>query len=526
MYIDQSLKKILLLSVLGIVLYAAISATFSLKEARYGSTPPFASVGLAIEEISLRALYGFAGVIWDIERRIREGSLSSSTHERRAARAIPVLTYHRIVRSENDLNNVTTNNFRDQMVTLKNAGWETITLEEYRGFMRGDITLPEKSFLITFDDGAKDSFYPVDPLLDALGYSAVMYVIAHAAETPESTYYLSPTEIQRMQGTGRWEIGSHSYDGHRPYPTDPEGREGLFFADKLWRADENRLETVEEFRTRVHDGLAYARTDLESTYGGSIDTFAFPLGNETGVAGSANYPEGASVTEREASGIYALGFLQTTNNIYSFNYPQNRSFIAYRIHVDHDWDGARLLAELEAGLPKDLPYQDTFAENRGWISAWGTLDIGTRNLALQADHDASSASIFLDGTLLWDTYTFDASAAWQSGSISLLVDLIDARTYDACAFSAGSVRIQHTERGTTTVAAEEKNPLIAFGPNVQIGARVHGDVIECTWNYTSIIEVYDRSHSGGVGVQVWNPALGSASAQLSEVLVRPFSTSL
>src|SRR3989344_472566 len=522
MYLDISLKKILLLCAVGVILYAAVNATFFLKDARYGSTPPFASAALAVEEISLRSLYGFLGVVWDIERRVQSVFGPGTGEVERTARAVPVLTYHRIVNSKNDLNNVTANNFHDQMLTLKEAGWQTITLAEYRAYMRGDITLPEKSFLITFDDGAKESFYPVDPILSALGYSAVMYVIAHAAEIPESTYYLSSTEIRRMLETGRWEIGSHSYDGHRPYSTDSAEGEGLFFADKLWRAEDGRLETVEEFRARVHEDLVHARSDLESTYGGVIETFAFPLGNETGIAGSANFPEGASITEHEAGEIYALGFLQTSNNVFSFNYPSHRAFIAYRIHVDYDWSGARLLRQLEVGLPKDVPYQDSFAENRGWIAAWGMLDVGTHNLALHSDSDASSASIFLDGTYLWDSYTFDASAHWQSGSISLLVDLIDAKTYDTCAFSPGSVRIQHTESGTTTVAAEKRNALITFGPDVHIGARVHGDVIECTWNYTSVIEVYDRSHGGGVGVQVWNPMLGSASAQLSEVLVRPF----
>src|SRR3989344_4642328 len=204
MYLDISLKKILLLCALGIILYAAVSATFLLKDARYGSTPPFASAGLAVEEVSLRSLYGFLGVVWDIERRVQGVFGRGHGEEKRTARAIPILTYHRIVHSLNDLNNVTAGNFRDQMLTLKEAGGQTITLPEYHAYMRGDISLPEKSFLITFDDGAKESFYPVDPILSALGYSAAMYVIAHAAEIPDSAYYLSSTEIRRMLKTGRW----------------------------------------------------------------------------------------------------------------------------------------------------------------------------------------------------------------------------------------------------------------------------------------------------------------------------------
>lgn len=521
MYLDLSFKKIAAVTLLCIVLYACVSLTFALKDSRYGSTPPFASVSLAWQELSSRVMYGLYGEVWRVEREVRKmlsGASISSTHE---AYAIPILTYHRVVVSRNDLNNVTTRNFRDQMLTLKNAGWETITLKQYEAYLRGNVTLPEKSFLLTFDDGAKESFYPVDPVLKALGYNAVIFVIAHAAETAESTYYLSPTEINRMLETGRWEIGSHSYDGHRPYETDSEGGTGVFFADKLWRAEEGRLETAVEFTERVRDDLVHAKQDLESTYNVQINSFAFPLGNETGVAGAANFPEGAAITENEAEKVYEFGFLQTDNGVYSYNYyPVKHSFISYRIHVDYDWDGERLLQKLMQGLPKDLPFQDTFTENRGWVVAWGQLSLGRNNLSLHADPDSSSASAFLDGSALWDNYVIDAAVEWHVGSVSLLADLVDAKTYDSCAFSDGEVRIEHTEAGKTTVSAHKRLSQVTHGENVRIGMRVHGSTIECTWNYTSVIETYNRSQYGGVGVQVWDPQLGVASVQVSEMLVR------
>jgi len=37
--------------------------------------------------------------------------------------------------------------------------------------------LPEKSFLLAFDDGVKSSYYNTDTLLRALDYNAVMYII-------------------------------------------------------------------------------------------------------------------------------------------------------------------------------------------------------------------------------------------------------------------------------------------------------------------------------------------------------------
>jgi peptidoglycan/xylan/chitin deacetylase (PgdA/CDA1 family) len=530
MYLDLSLQKLGAIMLVCVVMFAGLMTSARLKEARYGSTPPFASIGLALQELSLRTWYAFESALWRVSQTANAGFIflkNQADFERsekaHMARAVPVLTYHRIVSNESDLNNVTIDNFRDQMLTLKRAGWETITLKEYTEFLRGTRTLPERSFLITFDDGAKESFYPVDPLFAALGYEGVMYVIAAAAHTPESVYYLSPVEIRRMLATERWEIGSHSYDGHRPYPSDAQGSDGIFFADKLWRAD-GRLETEDEFIERVSNDLAHARSALEEEYDVFVDSFAFPLGNETGIAGAANFSEGASITEYAASRLYTLGFLQTNNQGYTFNFP-DAGFIHRRIHVDHDWNGERLLREMEQGLEKDIPFTDDFSEDRGWIPSWGSLDLGRNNMTLQADDAASSASTFLDGSQFWDNYSYDASLNWQNGSVFLLADVVHSKTYHSCAFSEGVVRVQSTMDGETKVLAEKKDERINRGNDRRLGIRVHDAVVECTWDYESLVEAYERDHTGGIGIQVWNAELGTASLQVSEILVRPYSTS-
>ncbi|PIR84106.1 hypothetical protein COU18_01750 [Candidatus Kaiserbacteria bacterium CG10_big_fil_rev_8_21_14_0_10_51_14] len=528
MYFHLTWQKFAMMVFVCFVLYTSLAGTAQIRADRYGSTPAFASVGLALQEIWLHVRYAVEGSV------LRGSQLAGAAFgfvnaERTAAnsnaKAIPVLTYHRIVDESGDLNNVTAARFRDQMLTLKRAGWETITLREYLDFMNRRRELPERSFLITFDDGAKESFYPVDPLFKMLGYEGVMYVIAQAPHIAESTYYLSEPEIKRMLATGRWEIGSHSYDGHRPYSSNAQGSSAIFFADKLWIESAGRLESEAEFTKRVQEDLIRARSELESTYGVKIDTFAFPLGNETGVEGAANFPAGASITEREAAKIYTVGFLQNNNQTYTFNHPISRSFIARRIHVDYDWSGERLLEEMENGLPKNLPYEDDFSRDRGWLAAWGTLDLGRNNLSLQADRNASSASAFLDGSALWKDYSFDASARWTNGSVFLLANLVDSKTYDSCAFSEGSVRIQSMVAGNTKTLAEKRDSRVARGNDVRIGIRVHDAVIECTWNYESILEAYDTERIGGIGVQIWNPEIGTAALQVSNILVRPYAAS-
>ena len=64
-----------------------------------------------------------------------------------AAKSIPVLLYHGII-DKPDGANILLENFKDQMFALKKAGWQTITLDDFYAFMRGEKQMPDKSFLL------------------------------------------------------------------------------------------------------------------------------------------------------------------------------------------------------------------------------------------------------------------------------------------------------------------------------------------------------------------------------------------
>ncbi len=542
MYLDRSFKKIGLLLGITLILSLFVYVTYLGKVFVFGSTPYFYSITVGTRY----ALDSLAAVIGNSERLIAAASGASlsknpMTFSNRKASSIPILTYHRIVNDSNDENNVTFSRFEEQMEILQANGWDTVTLQEFEDFNAGKISLPEKSFLLTFDDGAKQSFYPVDPILRKFGFEAAIFIIVESSKTKESTYYMTREEIAWMLRSNRWSIGSHSTDGHRPYGVNQEGGTGIFFADKIWNKLYDRLETTEEYTTRVRADLLNAKKELETTYNVPIRTFAFPLGNESGVLGANNFPEGADITEKVARSVYDIGFLQTNNQRYTFNFPSvpteefapsfasttdrlRTNFLAYRIHVDHDWNGARLLSLMENGRAKALPYQDDFTTNRGWISAWGGLETGRNNFVITAESGMTSASTFLDGSALWDSYSFDASVNWKSGYAIILADVLDSKTYHACAFSPGEVRIQETIDGHTTTLSQTADSRIQYGDAVQMGIRVHDSVLECTWDFTSLSEVYTRSFSGGIGLQTWDPVMGTASLLVSSVIVRPHAT--
>src|ERR1700722_8899402 len=174
--------------------------------------------GMYVKSISYQIKYG--------------GIVASTTPESEGnVQSVPVLLYHGIV-NQPDGTNIELSDFVNQMVTLKKAGWQTITYDDFAAFMKGEKTLPAKSFLLTFDDGEKDSYYPVDPLLKALKYNAVIFVITHdSLNNNSSNVYLTENELKEMINSGRWEVEANTQNGSGYIPIDANGDEGYFFSN-------------------------------------------------------------------------------------------------------------------------------------------------------------------------------------------------------------------------------------------------------------------------------------------------------
>lgn len=512
-----------MLAAIGTVLFVTVVSTFVFKERAYGSTPFYYSAGIALKE----ALTNISYPIQYKSGQFRNTALAALGFQAAPqetttgnAETIPILAYHRIV-TEPDGHNVTVAQFKDQMESLKHAGWRTVTLAEFDAFMRGQAELPARSLLITFDDGTKDSFYPVDPIFKALGFNGVSYIIVHGNEIADkrgSTYYLSTQEIKRMIASGRWEIGSHSYSGHTPYPINSRGDEGHFFSDKLYVTGQGRIETAEEFRIRVADDLAHSKTALENNYSVSITTFAFPFGDSG--EDSTNYKEAHNVVIREADKVYDWGFVQTRGEGFNFNRPSADAFLAYRITVLSEWSGEALVSLLEHGYAKTIPYETDFSEPQGWTTSWGTTFEENNELIVRAPADKSSSSALLQGTGAWGSYDYRATTDWHSGYALLLGAVRDSKHYRSCSYSEGKVRLQETTATGTRILGEAHDLRITHGNDRLMGMRIEEQYTSCMWGGHKILTAPGvASLRGGIGVQVWDETLGTASLTLKHIRV-------
>ena len=191
---------------------------------------------------------------------------------RPAARTqVPVLAYSRVAPET----------FARQMALLHHAGYETITLADFVGFVRGRaVKLPPHPMLLTFDGGRLATWTESDGVIRELGFSAVLFVDVGRVEARDPAY-LTWKELDRLQDSGRWDVQLQSGTGNQEIRYGPDKDDvGPFYAYR--GADE----VLGGWRERVFSDISYGEQQLEHHVRGYRPLAVAPPEGNYGQAGT------------------------------------------------------------------------------------------------------------------------------------------------------------------------------------------------------------------------------------------------
>ena len=130
---------------------------------------------------------------------------------------IPILLYHDFVTTvpDSDPDNFnyinTPQSFEENIKTLLEEGYTVISMEQLNEAYKGNIELPSKPILITFDDGYYSNYEYIYPILQKYNVKASIFVITDkVGKEIDGIKYLGWDECLEMQNSGLVEIFSHS----------------------------------------------------------------------------------------------------------------------------------------------------------------------------------------------------------------------------------------------------------------------------------------------------------------------------
>jgi peptidoglycan/xylan/chitin deacetylase (PgdA/CDA1 family) len=434
---------------------------------------------------------------------------------------IPVFVYHGIVK-ENDRFSITQSGFAEHMYALKKQGFETVSMRDLYEFVYNGKVLPPRSFVLTFDDGRKDSYYGADPVLKALGYKATMFIATGVSlpetETKKSTYYLSKDEIIEMNDTGRWEIASHAIQAEGGFiQIDVAGTKGNFLSNKMWIKDSSRLETNSEYAKRVTNELTESKNRIQEVLSTQVLSMSYPFGDYGQQSDNINSNYAKEVIHEAIRKNYKMAFVQIwpAEHEFSQNGVKDNPYFLKRIEPSPFWSGEELISHVASGQEKQLPYTETFSENSGWRNIWGEFTLIDGGFSAGAGSETAGSFAFLDGTLPWANYISAYELDWNKGShVSLVSRYHDSENYVACVFSDDNVRIEQRVLGVQKKLIESKLAFTMPHEKVGLGMSVDGATAECYLGDTVVANatgIDSTLHTGGVAIKTWDEKVGTSA---------------
>jgi len=227
-----------------------------------------------------------------------------------------VLNYHDIVRADSaksSLNpmDVSVDHFEQHLLWLKKNGYKIVSVQNVLDAAAGKRSIPDKSVLLTFDDGYQSVYTRVFPLLKKYHYPATIALIGtwiEAIDIPDEAgkALLTWDQVREMVKSGLIETASHTYDLHKSAVANPQGDSQAATVTRVYDLKAERYETEEQYRERIHVALRQSAEFIFQHAGVWPRVMVWPYGE---------YNNTALAAAREAGMLMTMGLIDGFNTV-------------------------------------------------------------------------------------------------------------------------------------------------------------------------------------------------------------------
>ena len=337
---------------------------------------------------------------------------------------IPVISFHGISTDPTVFPyDMPLSTFTADMTALHNAGYHSITLQQYLDWEAGkNPVLPSKPILLTDDDG-EATISQMTSVLQSDGYTMVAFIITGFIDQGD-TYYATWAQLQSMAASGTWEFAFHAgADGHYDYSTAPPPGQQIepnapdFYADYFTANNGGVLETDAQYEARVttelDQGMAELKAKIPSAY---TNVFAVPRNSYGEYAPDS--PGGQQ--QQDLTTIFGSRF--TIVFVEDNDYPNSvgSDHHQYRFEVHNDTTTSDLLAALNDpaftrfGLPVALTATQLVVTTPPPASVTAG---GTFSLTVTAEDDAGNVDTTYNGPVMLILNGSDATATLSGAPV-------------------------------------------------------------------------------------------------------------
>lgn len=170
---------------------------------------------------------------------------------------VPVLCYHNLAPQSKGRMILAAKVFEEQMRYLKNQGYRVINLKEFVEFVSLKRQLPQRSVLLTFDDGYRSFLQYAVPVLKELGFTATLFIYTDYVGAGSNAFTWA--DLKKLQQDG-FDVQAHSKS----------------HGDMVRGASE----LAKEYEKRLEAELAQPRALFQKNLGFAPEILAYPYGRQ------------------------------------------------------------------------------------------------------------------------------------------------------------------------------------------------------------------------------------------------------
>lgn len=171
-------------------------------------------------------------------------------------RTVRVLCYHDLGEQADGLYETSVEDFRSQLGILRDKGFRAITTRELADYLSNAKDIPERSVVITFDDGYKSVLTVAKPILDEFGFRASIFLITDSVGAKRN---LSWDDVKQLAAAG-WDVGSHTVTHSN-------------------LTKRGRAESAQQHQERIVREISASYARIEEKVGVPPVALAYPFGN-------------------------------------------------------------------------------------------------------------------------------------------------------------------------------------------------------------------------------------------------------
>jgi peptidoglycan/xylan/chitin deacetylase (PgdA/CDA1 family) len=192
-------------------------------------------------------------------------------------KSIPILMYHHIAYRGDNAATISEQGFEAQIKAMYEAGYSAVSFNQLIDYVEKGIELPEKSVVITFDDGYVSNYEIAYPILRKYNLNATIFVIGSFVGSSlykQTDYPITPhftyTQANEMIASGLISIQSHTYDMHQ----------STRYEETLARLGVLKLDTEDEanYIRKFCSDFGRSKTEIEDNTKKEVTVFSYPNG--------------------------------------------------------------------------------------------------------------------------------------------------------------------------------------------------------------------------------------------------------